>query len=111
MIRGSEPISARLDLHGLTQDAAHHALNSFLRQAQRDGHKLVIVITGKGGGPRSDHNHYDLSSGRGILRRMVPQWLRLPEMRPFVIGFEEAHQGHGGEGALYVRIRRPKGAA
>jgi len=38
----------------------------------------------------------------------VPLWLRLPEFRPYVVGFEEAHTGHGGEGALYVRVRRAR---
>ena len=46
-------------------------------------------------------------SERGVLRRQVPQWLSLPEFRALVVGFEEAHIGHGGEGALYVRVRRP----
>jgi len=44
--------------------------------------------------------------GRGVLRRQVPLWLALPELRRYVIGFEDAHVGHGGEGALYVRVRR-----
>ena len=46
---------------------------------------------------------------RGVLRRQVPLWLSLPEFRSLVVGFEEAHVGHGGEGALYVRIRRARG--
>ena len=45
---------------------------------------------------------------RGILRRVVPQWLALPEMRDYVVGFEEAHAAHGGGGALYVRLRRSR---
>jgi DNA-nicking Smr family endonuclease len=60
----------------------------------------VLVITGKGG--RSD-------GARGVLRRQVPQWLGLPEFRAYVVGFEDAHVAHGGEGALYVRIRKNKG--
>ena len=103
--RGSAPLDARIDLHGLTQEKAHHALRRFLRAAQADGAKLVLVITGKGargGDP--------LGGGeRGVLRRLVPQWLRLPEFRSIVVGFEDAHASHGGEGALYVRIRRAKG--
>ena len=93
-----------MDLHGLRQDQAHGVLRQFLFTAQARGAKLVIVITGKGG--RSS----DLASWHsetGVLRRSVPQWLRAPELRGVVIGFEEASQHHGGAGALYVRIRRP----
>ena len=102
--RGSEPIDARLDLHGYTQARAHAALLAFLQRAQRDGARLALVVTGKGGG-RAD----PLAPGeRGVLRRQVPIWLALPEFRAFVLGFELAHIGHGGEGALYVRLRRQR---
>ena len=98
--RGKEAIDARLDLHGLTQSEAHAALLHFVRSASARGARLVLVITGKG--RRSDGEG-------GVLRRQVPQWLRLPECRAFVIGFEDAHAAHGGEGALYVRLRRASG--
>jgi len=100
LARGSEPIDDRIDLHGKTQSEAHAALLSFLRKAQSHGAKFVLVITGKGGGAR------DSWSGRGVLKRQVPQWLKLPEFRGCVVGFEDAHVSHGGAGALYVRIRR-----
>jgi DNA-nicking Smr family endonuclease len=99
--RGRKEIEARLDLHGMTQARAHRALSSFLHHAHRDGLTFVLVITGKGR-TRGEE------SERGILRRQVPHWLSLPEFRSLVVGFEEAHIGHGGEGALYVRIRRAK---
>jgi DNA-nicking Smr family endonuclease len=100
LARGTEPIDARIDLHGRTQNEAHAALLGFLRAAQRDGAKFVLVITGKG--LRGD----DHRSERGVLKRQVPLWLQLPEFRSYVVGFEQAHIGHGGEGALYVRLRR-----
>jgi DNA-nicking Smr family endonuclease len=103
--RGNEPLDARIDLHGLTQEAAHHALHRFLRRAQADGAKLVLVITGKGVRAQT------FGEDRGVLRRLVPQWLRLPEFRSVVVGFELAHASHGGEGALYVRIRRARNMA
>jgi DNA-nicking Smr family endonuclease len=102
LARGTEPIDARIDLHGKTQSEAHAALISFLRKAQSDGAKFVLVITGKGGGARDDW------SERGVLKRQVPQWLKLPQFRGYVLGFEDAHLGHGGAGALYVRIKRRK---
>ncbi len=99
--RGVEPIDARLDLHGLTQEEAHNVLRRFLRNAQADGAKLVLVITGKGG-----QEDGLTGSGRGVLKRLVPQWLRLPEFRSYIVGFDVAHGRQGGEGALYVRLRR-----
>ncbi|HEY4974828.1 MAG TPA: Smr/MutS family protein, partial [Steroidobacteraceae bacterium] len=99
--RGRKEIDARLDLHGMTQSHAHQALASFLQRAHRDGLTFVLIITGKGRSVGSE-------SERGVLRRQVPHWLSLPEFRTLVVGFEEAHIGHGGEGALYVRIRRSR---
>ncbi len=103
VVRGVKAIDVRIDLHGLTQHQAHDRLRGFLYQAQARGHKLALVITGKGG--RSERAYMD---ERGVLRRMVPQWLAMPEMRSLVIGYEEAHANHGGAGALYVRIRRKR---
>jgi DNA-nicking Smr family endonuclease len=96
--RGRKGIDARIDLHGMTQVRAHHALSAFLHRAHHDGLTFVLVITGKG----------RTGGESGVLRRQVPQWLSLPEFRNLVVGFEEASIGHGGEGALYVRIRRSR---
>jgi len=98
--RGKEAIDARLDLHGLTQAQAHAELLHFLRDAGAREARLVLVITGKGGRGEGD---------RGVLKRQVPQWLALPEFRSLVVGYEDAGLRHGGEGALYVRIRRMRG--
>jgi DNA-nicking Smr family endonuclease len=98
--KGKKEIEARLDLHGMTQARAHRALSGFLHQAHGDGLTFVLIITGKG--------KIGAESERGVLRRQVPQWLSQPEFRSFVVGFEEAHIGHGGAGALYVRIRRTR---
>lgn len=97
--RGRIEIDARLDLHGMTQTRAHRALLRFLQQASHDGLRFVLVITGKGRATGEDRE-------RGVLRRQVPEWLGLPEFRALVVGFDEAHVGHGGGGALYVRVRR-----
>jgi DNA-nicking Smr family endonuclease len=88
--RGRTRIERRLDLHGHTQSEAHAALLRFLHKAGDDGARLVLVITGRS----------------GVLKRQVPLWLALPEFRALVVGFEEAHQRHGGEGALYLRLRK-----
>lgn len=97
--RGKKEIDARLDLHGMTQAKAHRRLLSFLRDASESGMTFVLVITGKG-------RTVEPGAERGLLKRLVPEWLGLPEFRSVVVGFEQAHIGHGGEGALYVRVRR-----
>jgi DNA-nicking Smr family endonuclease len=98
LARGTVEIDARIDLHGRTQAEAHAALLRFLQRAQADGAKCVLVITGKGAN--------DYASERGVLKRLVPQWLAVPEYRAYVLGAEDAHIAHGGSGALYVHLRR-----
>ncbi len=101
--KGKVSIEARVDLHGLTQVAAHQRLRHFLEEARASGIKMALVITGKGA-PDAER----MGEERGVLRRMVPGWLGSAEFRSFVIGYEPAGRRHGGEGALYVRIRTRK---
>lgn len=101
--RGNHAIDGRLDLHGMTQAEAHDALFGFLRAKQARGAKVVLVITGKGARGSDD------GGGRGVLKRMVPMWLGMPDFRGLIIGFESAAIGHGGEGALYVSLRKARG--
>ena len=100
--RGIRAIEARIDLHGMRQGEAHQALLAFMYRAHHQGIKLVLVITGKGGGLDARGEE------RGVLKRMVPHWLADPALRRLVLGYEAAGLGHGGEGALYVRIRRDR---
>jgi DNA-nicking Smr family endonuclease len=102
--RGSLDVDARLDLHGLTQSLAHQRLRRFLEEAQANGSKLVLIITGKGK-PADD---VGLSEERGVLRRAVPGWLSGTEFRHLVASFDEAGRRHGGGGALYVRLRKKR---
>jgi DNA-nicking Smr family endonuclease len=102
LARGHAPIDGTIDLHGLTQAQAHAALVRFLRAARADDARLVLVITGKGA------RNEDFAADRGVLRRQVPLWLKSRELRDCVIGFDAAHVAHGGDGALYVRIRRKR---
>jgi DNA-nicking Smr family endonuclease len=101
--RGRAAIDGALDLHGLTQAEAHQALRGFLRHSQARGARLVIIVTGKGG---AIHELSGWPNERGVLKRLTPQWLREPDLRSVVLGFEEAGRAHGGSGALYVRLRR-----
>ena len=94
--KGRLPIEARIDLHDMTQIVAHYALLGFLRRAQADGMRHVLVITGRGASFGS----------RGVIKRSLPHWFDTAEFRPLVAGFEPAERGHGGDGAFYVRVRR-----
>ena len=89
-----EEIGARLDLHGLTYDRARATLERFLARAWDEGFRAVLVITGKG------------VQGDGILRRAAPEWLAAPHLAHIVAGISDAHRRHGGEGALYVALKR-----
>ena len=100
--RGARRADAVIDLHGMRQAEAHGALIAFLHRSRERGHAVVLVVTGKGGAAAGE----GLFEERGVLRRVVPHWLRLPELRGLVLGFEEAALHHGGAGALYVRLRR-----
>ena len=102
LAKGRLAIDARIDLHEMTQQRAYDALAGFLRQAQAMGLRHVLVITGRGSGAGSTFG------SRGVLRRVVPQWFAGPEFRPLVSGFDSAERHHGGEGALYVRVRQPR---
>lgn len=95
--RGLAEVGGTIDLHGMRQERAHVALLGFLRRAQLRGDRVVLVITGKG---------RDREEGRGVLRHAVPLWFGGPEFRPLVAGHEAAGRRHGGEGALYVRLRK-----
>lgn len=99
--KGRVVIDARIDLHGLTQTEAHGLLLSFLHRARASGLRHVLVITGKGSAPMSE----------GVLRRAVPSWFATAPFRGLVSGHAPASRKHGGEGALYVRLRRAPGEA
>lgn len=92
--RGKLAIEARIDLHGMTQIEAHRALNAFIVGQQEAGRRCVLVVTGKG------------REGGGVLRAAAPQWLNAPELRPRVLTFAYAQPRDGGEGALYILLRR-----
>lgn len=104
--RGRTPIDARVDLHGLRQHEAQDALRHFIWRSYELGHRTVLVITGKGSRSVDPHPAAPpWAVGSGILRKAVPGWLSSPDLRAAVLSFEPASPNHGGEGALYVRLR------
>lgn len=101
--RGKLRPEARIDLHGMTLANAHPALIRFISESHAAEKRLVLVITGKGkdrdpGGP--------IPVRPGVLRHQVPNWLSAPPLRAMVLQVTQAHIRHGGEGALYVYLRR-----
>lgn len=98
LVRERDPIDARIDLHGLDQDRARLALERFIAWAFSQRYRAVLVITGKG------------TRGDGVLRRMTPEWLAEPQLRAMIAGFSRADRRHGGEGALYVALKRAPSA-
>ncbi len=106
--QGQFEIEARIDLHGMRQSEAHLALRRFLLTSFSRGLRWVLVITGKGGPrrPRDDDEGYGVPE-RGVLRKNGPMWLAEPELRAVVVSFTTAAISHGGEGALYIKLRNP----
>jgi DNA-nicking Smr family endonuclease len=94
--RGLHKIEARLDLHGMTQAAAHQALSAFIANSRDAGRRCVLVITGRGLG----------QSGPGVLKSSVPRWLEEPELRRQILAIAQAQPHHGGAGASYLLLRR-----
>lgn len=105
MKRGKLVPEGRIDLHGMTLDRAHPALNRFILTSAASGKRLVLVITGKGR-DRDDSN--PIPTRKGILRHQVPHWLTTPPLVHHVIQFTPAHISHGGQGAYYVYLRRQR---
>lgn len=96
LVKGKLSIDARLDLHGMTQIRAHRALYDFVQDCFHAKKRIILVITGKG------------NMGEGILKSQVPKWIKEPAFTNYVSGYRSSHVTHGGEGALYIRIRKKK---
>ncbi|MFN3858916.1 MAG: Smr/MutS family protein [Caulobacter sp.] len=93
VVRERDPIDARIDLHGMTLDQARAALETFVLGCWTRGERTLLVITGKG------------SLGEGMIRRLAPEWLNAPALRPAIAAIQSAHRRHGGEGAIYVALK------
>jgi DNA-nicking Smr family endonuclease len=105
--KGQVEPDAKLDLHGMTEAAAHRALLRFLEGAAKRGNRLVLVVTGKGN-PRKEESASWMQSPHGVLKQMVPRWLNQPEAAALIASIRTAHVRHGGDGALYVYLRKPQ---
>lgn len=103
MLRGQLRPEARIDLHGMTLAQAQPALTDFILSCRARGLRLVLVITGKG---KDRDDLGPIPVRRGVLRHQVPHWLNQAPLAPAVLNIREAHLRHGGQGALYVYLRK-----
>jgi DNA-nicking Smr family endonuclease len=98
-------IEAVLDLHGLTEDEAFERVDNFIPQCYNQGKRCVVIVTGKG---LSVHENDDIFTPKGILRKQVPQWLNMPRLRGMILVYKHPTERLGGQGALYILLRRNK---
>ncbi len=97
--RGLVQPDLSIDLHGHTLDSAYRTLDAGIGQAVARGARLLLLVTGK---PR------DPSSGRGAIRAAVGDWLAASRHADRIAAVRGAHPRHGGTGALYIVLRRPR---
>ncbi len=102
LARGALAPDFTLDLHGHTLAAAHHRLDHGLAQAKALGARVVLLVTGK---PRPAE-HADRAERRGAIRAKVLDWLAAGPHGSSIAAVRPAHRRHGGEGALYLVLRR-----
>ena len=91
-----------LDLHGHTLDQAHARLDDGLAQARAMGARLVLVITGKS----RPVDAADRGDRRGAIRAKILDWLAAGSHASAIAAVRPAHRRHGGEGAIYLVLRR-----
>ena len=101
---GELKIERRLDLHGYTEDEAWNAVENFVKNAYIDNLRCILIITGKG----LPHPEDDIYAKHGIIKEKVPQWLNTPQLRPLILSISYAQIKDGGNGALYVLLRRKR---
>ena len=106
--RGQREPDGRIDLHGMTAERAHRALDRYIGAALAQGQRLVLVITGKGGKRRGQDDAPFMRGHEGVLRQQAPKWLRAGPHARGIVGIYEAHQRHGGVGAFYVYLKRQR---
>ncbi len=113
--KGNQDVDRSVDLHGMTQDQAYLVLKRAIESGIKRGDKTLLIVTGKGGKrysqtspttPVAYRTRDEFDQHGGTLRKMVPIWLTSPELKPFVESFGPAAQDHGGDGALYILLRR-----
>ena len=98
-------VEAVLDLHGKTENAAFAAVDDFVPRCYAQGKRCIIIVTGKGLNVESDEHIF---ATKGVLKKLVPQWLNLPRLRALIVVYKHPSARLGGEGALYILLRRKR---
>ena len=88
-------IDHTLDLHGLTQIEAKKRVKDFILNSFKNKKRNLVIITGKG------------NDNKGVLKIKTPDWLKAQEISPLIIGFTIMPKSSGGEGAIFVRVKKP----
>lgn len=101
---GSIQPELTLDLHGHALDAAYDRLMDGMAQARAMGARVVLLITGK---PRPA-DPADRAERRGAIRAKILDWLAASSHHSAIAAIRPAHIRHGGAGALYVVLKRPR---
>lgn len=106
--QGARAPDGRIDLHGMTAERAHRALDGYIGAALARGGRLILVITGKGGKPRNADDAAFMRADQGVLRQQAPNWLRNGPHAAHIVGIYQAHLRHGGAGAFYVYLKKQR---
>ena len=103
LARGLISPESSIDLHGHSLSGAYDRLDHGLDHAIRRGDRVLLLITGKPPRPESERPH-----ARGAIRAAVGDWLASSRHADRIAAVRVAHPRHGGSGALYIILRRPK---
>lgn len=96
---------AFLDLHGMNVETAYQKVKEFLSECSERNKRLILIITGKGKRKEQEESFW-MEYSIGVLKKTVPNWLREKDNNSLILGYTTAHKKHGGEGALYIYLRR-----
>jgi DNA-nicking Smr family endonuclease len=106
--QGARAPDGRIDLHGMTAERAHRALDRYISVALTRGERLILVITGKGGKARNADDAAFMRTDQGVLRQLAPNWLRNGPYAAHIVGIYQAHPRHGGAGAFYIYLKKQR---
>lgn len=101
LVRGAVIPDSSIDLHGHTLASAHAMLDVGLGRAIARGDRVLLLVTGKPPRPESERPH-----ARGAIRSAVADWLAGSRHADSIAAVRGAHPRHGGQGALYIVLRR-----